>query len=167
MALNILAAAYGKQSFTEKVRGMVIGENSLTVKAANATFGIDPWPGHAKTLVIFFKIGDKDEQVVAVTENTTVTISEGKTDPPPEVYQPPKEPDKLRVIAAAYGPAYVTETVVRNIDSNSLQISVDNKMFHDSFPGNVKTFVGLFQFGDAGKPYMIILIEDSYLSLSS
>ena len=142
---------------------MVIGNNTLTVTANTVTFP-DNWYGHAKSLVIFYQHKGHDEvRVVFVPQYGTVNISPSDS---PGFSHPMPSNGELRLFGAVYGLGDVTTDVYKKIEGgDSLHITASFNP--DTWPGNVKTFVGLFQFGNDGIPVMIIQIQDSYISLSA
>jgi hypothetical protein len=72
-SLSILAASYGADDVTYKIKGLISSYNTLSFPVDNTLFG-DPWYGVAKTLVIVL---GKDHEVSAVeifTERETCYI---------------------------------------------------------------------------------------------
>ncbi len=57
---------------------------------------------------------------------------------------------KLKVLGATYGLADETATVSSfiNVSANTLSVTADNATFGDSFPGQTKTLVIVYQYGD-------------------
>jgi len=71
----------------------------------------------------------------------------------------------LTIIAAAYGKADVTSIVQKAVEKNStLEILVSNTVFEDSWPGNLKTLVIFYKFGDS-RVYTAIGIEGETITL--
>ncbi|EFC40232.1 predicted protein [Naegleria gruberi] len=79
--INILAATYGPEDVTEKVKEFLNTERTfLRVEATNNTFG-DTWAGVIKYLVVYYTI-DKDDEIYVASkiEHQTLTISKHNTD---------------------------------------------------------------------------------------
>ena len=54
----------------------------------------------------------------------------------------------LNILGAAYGKKVVTDVVRSYIQGNALTISADDKVFGDTWPGNQKTLVIVYQYGN-------------------
>ena len=76
-SLEILSAVYKtdkKQIDVTPIVRQRVSENSLTIRASNELAG-DPDPGIVKSLIIYYRIGQKERQITA-NEGDTITIPE-------------------------------------------------------------------------------------------
>ena len=71
--LSILAASYGTDDVTYKIKKMISKYNTLSFTVSNATFG-DSWYGVAKTLVIVLGYGHDVRAVEIFTEREACYI---------------------------------------------------------------------------------------------
>ena len=160
--LTILGAAYGLGCRTEKMRDIQGNSNQVVVTANNATFG-DTWHGNKKSLVVVYQYTGYNPMVAIAPEGQQLTIS------PPgfAVQQAQKAPsDAFRTLGAAYGLGDVTTKTNSLISSNTLEITANNSIFPDSWKGEKKSFVAVFQ-NEGCRPYMVVIKEDTYISVSS
>ena len=156
--LTILGAAYGLGCKTKQVRSLCTG-NVLNVTANNETFG-DTWPGQRKSLVVVYQYTGYSARVAAVKEGEQMHIV------PPGSTAACTRKTQFGILGAAYGVGDVTTRANSLISDGKLEITPDNNLFPDSWHGQIKTFVAVFQDGDS-KPYMVITVEGNYLSVSS
>jgi hypothetical protein len=146
--LKIYGAAYGLLEMTSQVRRLV-QRGSLNVTANTRTFG-DPWPDHAKTLVVVYE-QDGKPMLKAVKENEPLHIQIGVP---------------LKVLAAAYGPSNVTARVSARIDDNEeIHLTANDTTFINSSPGVKKSLVVTYQYGN-DQPQMAIIKEGDALNVT-
>jgi hypothetical protein len=160
--LTILGAAYGLKS----VKGIIVEKlknRSLSVVARNKIFG-DLWEGHEKTLTVVCQYGDEKPMTVVKKEGSELQLL---YTPRPIVHFP-TDPRCLTILGATYGPKDVTDEVerlVKNCRTGTLQLQGTNKIFGDSWKGNTKTLVIVYQYGQ-NAPQTVITKEKETVSLS-
>ncbi len=107
--MRILAAFYGPREVTDLVRSKVV-HNELTIEAENSLFG-NTWPGHKKTLVVFYRYGRCSkvfQRAAAEGEIMSIKrrhIHHGHRIPPYSMG------NRLVVLGAVYGKEDVTGTM--------------------------------------------------------
>lgn len=146
--LKIYGAAYGLKDVTSEVRRLV-RRGSLNVTANTRIFG-DPWPDHAKSLVVVYE-QDGKPTLRAVKQNEPLHIQIGVP---------------LKVLAAAYGPENVTDKVSARIDDNEeIHLTANDTTFFNSWPSVKKTLVVTYQYGN-DQPQMAIIKEGDTLNVT-
>ena len=160
--LTILGAAYGLGCRTDRVRELQGNSNRIDVVANNDTFG-DTWHGRKKSLVIVYQYTGYKPMVAAVKEDERLVIS-----PPDSAAEQAQTSASLpfHILGAAYGPGDVTARANSLIHNHQLEITANNNTFPDSWHGRKKSFVAVFQ-NEEGRPYMLIVEEGTYISVSS
>ena len=160
--MTIIGSAYGLGCRTEKMREIQGNSNQVVVTANNATFG-DTWPGNKKSLVVVYQYTGYNPMVAIAPEGQQLVIY------PPD-YAPQKAQSNasvaLHILGAAYGLGDVTTKANSLISNDKLEITANNSNFPDSWHGVKKSFVAVFQ-NEEGRPYMLIVKEDTYISVSS
>jgi hypothetical protein len=71
--LSVLAATYGADDVTYKIRNLISSHNTLSFTVNNFLFG-DPWYGVPKTLVIVFGSGNEVSTVKIFTERESCYV---------------------------------------------------------------------------------------------
>lgn len=147
--LIILGAAWGPKNVTEQVQSMV-SSNDLRITADDQTFG-DPWFGHRKSLVVVYQYGTELPQVIVAPETFKVVV----TYFPTPRYIARSDGRSLTILGAAYGLADITSSVWRLVDNNTLNATLTTHEY-DPWPGNLKTAVVVYQYGN-GQPQINIV----------
>ena len=156
--LYILGAAYGLGVMTKEVQDLV-HNRQINIKPVVAFH--DTWPGHNKSFVMVYQYGNDKPFLYVSDENAEVSIIYSEHGP----YTVDPNPSVLDVIGAAYGLGDVTDKVASRVENNSLDIIAINATFHDTWPGNVKTLVVVYQYG-SNNPLVSITQENGKAAIS-
>ena len=118
--LEIIAAVYGKNDVTEKVRAHhATGAKTLTIN--DATLG-DGWPGNSKSFGLVFKVCHPSK-IVTVQEHQSITV-----------------PNGVRINGAVYGGMDVTEKLRGMYDKGQRTFLGGNEVWGDPWFGTFKSF---------------------------
>lgn len=157
--LYILGAAYGLRVMTDAVQNLV-QNRQLIMRPVNDL--PDTWPGHNKSFVIVYQYGNELPRLFISDENANVNIVYdvvGK-------HTIDTNPAQLQILGAAYGLGDVTGIVRLNVHKNSLDVVASNSVFSDHWPGNTKTLVIIYQYGN-NKPHVSITQENGSAKISN
>ena len=72
---------------------------------------------------------------------------------------------ELNILGAAFGKADVTDQVRSAVNNDSLSISASNSVFNDTWPGNKKSLVVVYQYDDY-KPTVVVAQEDTDVTIT-
>ena len=186
LQLTILGAAYGKADVTNQVRSAIYGD-SLSITASNEVFG-DSWYGYKKSLVIVYQYENYKPIVLTTPEGQDVLITQESSDLQAldsEDFDVVSEEEDVfinqengelqtldtvnlkdfGILGAAYGLADVTQEVQTLVQDGESDIYASNTVFTDSWVGNKKTLVIVYQ-NSSGLPAVEIVTEDDRLDAS-
>ena len=156
--LKILGAVYGIVDVTAKVQSLV-KDNSLSVRADNATFG-DTFPGRWKTLAIIYQYGNQLPQTTIASENVEINIFYVPT----ATYCPTDDKNTLTIVGAAYGLGEVTSHMQASVSNGNLLINANDANCSygiDTLSGSTtKVLTVVYQYGS--NPMLVsITLENS------
>ena len=169
--LNILGAAYGPVNVTTTVRSLV-KENSLNFTAVHATFGVNPWPGKSKSVVIVYQYAGEGYRTKVVEAGKNVNISyndderklqlevqrESTSSEATDLFQGEKV--ELEILGAAYGREVATRKAKSKVkDGKYFNELANNATWGDNWTHVKKTLVVVYKYD--GVPMVSIAAEDS------
>ena len=132
-----------------------ISNGALRVEASNNIFG-DSWKGVPKSLVVVYQHEGYEPVTAIVPESTTLNIPPRPFVSHSSSHDCPSYP--LRIVGAAYGLAEVTGQVRSLVNQYHLDVVASNSVFRDSWKGEGKTLVVVYQRGDG--PYMTKFVTE-------
>ena len=120
-----------------------VKNGKLEIKASNDIFG-DPWPNVVKTFVVFYQYDVSRIYTAVSMENELLTIEYNNE----SSFVDDTKAVALRVVGAIYGKKDVTAICNKFVQSNQVEIPINNSVFGDGLPGIVKSFIALSKKGE-------------------
>ena len=145
LQLNVWAAFYGPKDVTELILNKI--QNNAIFFTITAGLCGDPWPGVKKILSIFYSYGAGAVFTDVYNENEIVNITFH-----PSIHsqmQISPMPGMLNIIGAVYGFKDIKLPLAHLVMKGLTQISANNQMFGDGFPG-VKNILSVLYLNKAG-----------------